>query len=223
LKRPQINENLFFRFLFMKQLVQTVIFLVVVFGCGLTVSFAQTQNKCEPPNVFDYDDDHTLTVQASELLKMPKCYDGKFVRTIGFYRYGFEVSNLFCLECEGSNAAWVDTSNFYAAVKRCTSPENLKKLESKNGKTLGVVVLGILRTRLTFENQSNPKDKDSKRMSELVSGGGFGHMNAYDSEFSPICFEQVEDFGNNYLLPSGADEKTLKRMKSWYDKAYDKL
>src|SRR4051812_24464004 len=107
----------------MKQLIQTAIFIVIVFVCGLTASFAQTQSNCTPPNIFDYDDDNTLTVEASNLLKQPKCYNGKFVRTIGFYRYGFEVSDLFCLECEGSGAAWVDTSNFYAAVKRCTSPE----------------------------------------------------------------------------------------------------
>jgi hypothetical protein len=158
-----------------------------------------------------------LTVDAKSLLEKPKCYDGKFVRTIGFYSYGFEMSYLYCPDCGNNRLAWVNTENYYAAIKRCTSPENFKKLDSKNGATLGVVVFGILKTRLDFETQKSPKDILSKRLSETV--GGFGHMNAYDSEFSPICFEEVEAFGKYSIVD---DEKTQKRMKKWYEKMTEK-
>jgi hypothetical protein len=205
-----------------KTIIKIAAFAFVVFVCSLT-PFGQERNKCAPPNVFDYDDDHTLTVEVGSLLKEPKCYDGMFVRTIGFYLQGFEVSKLFCLDCQDTGGAWVNTENYYAAMKRCTSAENLKKLRAKDEATFGVVVLGVLKTRLGFNNPTPPKDIGSKRMSELVTGGGYGHMNAYDSEFSPICFEQVEVFSNDYLTHSAEGEKTLKRMKQWYEKAYEKL
>lgn len=188
----------------------------MIFVCSLTV-FAQSQKDCEPPNVFDYDDENTLTVDAETLLEKPKCYDGKFIRTIGFYSYGFEMSSLYCPNCGNNRLAWVSTEKFYAAIKCCTSPENFKKIDSKKGATLGVVVLGILKTRLNFENQDSPKDIGSKRLSETL--GGFGHMNAYDSEFSPICFEEVEVFSKYSIVD---DKNTLNKMKKWYEKMFQK-
>lgn len=202
----------------MKTMTKVIGFALVIFVCSLTC-IGQERNNCEPLNLFDYDEDHTLTVEARDLLKRPKCYDGMFVRTIGFYYRGFEVSRLFCLDCPPTSVAWVNTGNFYAAMKRCTSAENLKKL-SKDEVTYGVVVLGVLKTRLGFNEQ--PKDIGSKRMSDLVRGG-YGHMNAYDSEFSPICFEQVELFSNAYLSQSPEGEKTRKQMSTWYARMYQKL
>ena len=146
----------------MNTIIKATAFAFVVFVCSLTC-IAQERNNCVPPNLFDYDDDHTLTIEASELLKQPKCYDGMFVRTIGFYYRGFEVSRLFCLDCPGTSVAWVDTGNFYAAMKRCTSATDLKKLWSKDEATYGVVVLGVLKTRLGFNEQ--PKDIGSKPVS----------------------------------------------------------
>lgn len=200
----------------MKKLIHINIVFAVIFIFGMT-AFAQSQKDCQPPNVFDYDDEHILTVNAETLLQKPKCYDGKFIRTIGFYSFGFEMSSLYCLTCGNNRTAWFNLENYYAAIKRCTSPENFKKLDSKNGATLGVVVLGVMKTKLTFENQDAPKDIGSKRLSETV--GGFGHMNAYDSEFSPICFEEVEVF-SKYSVAD--DEKTQNRMKKWYEKMIEK-
>jgi hypothetical protein len=196
---------------------KTFIFIVL---CSLTC-VAQEQKRCEPASVFDYDDDQTLTVEAKDLLTKPKCYDGMFVRTIGFYFTGFEVSRLFCLDCPETSVAWINTGNFYAAMKRCTSTQNLKKLSSKEMGTYGVVILGVLNTKLGFNEQA--KDIGSKRLSDVVARGGYGHMNAYDSEFSPICFEHVEAFSNAYMSQSAAGEKTRKQMSTWYARMYQKL
>ena len=204
----------------MKTIIKATAFAFVVIVCSLTC-VAQERNSCALPNLFDYDEDHTLTVEASDLLKQPKCYDGMFVRTIGFYQTGFEVSRLFCLDCPSSSVAWVETDNFYAPMKRCTSPANMKKLSSKDMGTYGVVVLGVLRTNLRFNEQ--PKDIGSKRFSDVTTRGGYGHMNAYDSEFSPICFEQVEVFNNEYMTQSPEGEKTRKQMSTWYARMYQKL
>ena len=169
----------------MNKIVKPTIFIFIVFVCSLTC-IAQEQSRCEPPSVFDYGDDHTLNVEASDLLKQPKCYDGKFVRAIGFYYRGFEVSRLFCLDCNAGAVAWVEMDNFYAAIKQCTSPANLKKLQSKDEVTYGVVVLGVLKTRRAYNEK--PKDIGSKRLGESI--GGYGHMGAYDTEFSPICLSR---------------------------------
>jgi hypothetical protein len=195
----------------------SVIFIVLYFASGYS-TFAQASNKCTSSSAFDYDDEHTLTIDAGLLLQEPKCYDGVFVRTFGFYSYGFEMSSLSCPDCGNKKVAWVNMEKFHAAIKRCTSPENFKKLTSKNGATLGVVVLGVLNTRLDFDDQSSPTDIGAKRLSEMA--GGFGHMNMYDNEFSPICFEQVEAF-STYSIAT--NEKTLRRMKQWHEKMSDKL
>ena len=204
----------------MNNILKTTTSLFIVFLCSFTC-VAQEKKKCEPPSVFDYDADHTLTVEAKDLLKNPKCYDGMFVRTIGFYDTGFEVSRLFCLDCPNSNVAWINTDNFYGAMKRCTSPENLKKLSSKEMGTYGVVILGVLKTKLGFDEQ--PKEIGSKRFSDIAARGGYGHMNAYDTEFSPICFEQVEVFSSRYMSQSTERDKELKRMRDWYRRMFEKL
>jgi hypothetical protein len=129
----------------MKPIINITLYTVIFLIFGLTV-FAQSPNDCSPPDVFDYDDEHTLTVDAKTLLEKTKCYDGKFVRTISFYSYGFEMFSLFCPDCGNNRIAWVNTENHYTAIKRCTSPVNFKKLNSNNGATLGVVVLGIFKT-----------------------------------------------------------------------------
>ena len=201
---------------FTRQITTALLCITFILICDSSIA-AQSKSDCPPPNVFDYDDEQTLTVDAETLLKEAKCYDGRFVRTFGFFSYGFEMSQLFCPDCGNNKLAWVNTSNFYAAIKRCTLPENLKKIELKNGAVLGIVVLGIFKTNLNFETQKSPKDTNSKRISEF---GGYGHMGAYDSEFSPICFEEVEVF-SKYMITD--DENTLKRMKKWYEKKSEKL
>jgi hypothetical protein len=201
----------------MRRIINASLCIAFILICVSSIA-AQSKSDCTPPNVFDYDDDETLTLDAETLLKEPKCYDGKFVRTFGFYSYGFEMSQLFCPNCGNGRRAWINTSNFYAAIKRCTLPENLKKIELKNGATLGIVVLGVFKTNLDFETQKSPKDLNSKLISESI--GGYGHMGAYDSEFSPICFEEVEVF-SKYMVTD--DEKTMKRMKKWYEKKSEQL
>lgn len=175
----------------MKVFIQSVIFITVIFVCNLAVS-AQTQNNCISTNSLN--NDQILTVGANLLLKEPKCYDGKVIRTFGFYRFGFDASHLFCMDCENSDLALVNTSNFYLFIKRCSLKKDLKKVESKSNKILGVVVLGVLNTK-----------------------GGYGVSGVYDSEFSPICFERVDVLSNDESSPATASPKTLKRMRDWYE------
>jgi hypothetical protein len=64
-----------------------------------------------------------------------------------------------------------------------------------------------------LDTQKSLKDLSSKRLSETV--GWFGHINAYDSEFSPICFKEIESFSQYSIVD---DEETQNRMKKWYEK-----
>lgn len=166
--------------------------IITVFVCSLTIS-AQTQNDCKPKNLLG--DNEILTVEANLLLKEPKCYDGQFIRTFGFYRLNLEAPLLFCMDCGNVNPAWFNTSNFFTVAKRCSSKQDFKEITSKKERVLGIVVLGILKTK-----------------------GGYGAGKAHDIEFSPICFERVDFLTNDRSAPYTSDQKTTKQMRDWYQK-----
>ena len=49
-------------------------------------------------------------VTFCDLLRNPEKYNGQQVRVRATYRYGFEWSQLFCLECLEKSQAWLDTT-----------------------------------------------------------------------------------------------------------------
>jgi len=188
----------------MKLLRKTLTYLLaLVCACLISSAIAQGQNRagtqpCTPISPLAYEDG-VPTVQLEMLLKEPQCYDGKFIRTYGFYRYGFEISELYCLDCKSSGLIWFDSESYFAAYKRCTSKENQKRLDSENGRTVGVAVLGVVRT-----------------------GGGFGHLNGSQHQFSVICIDEVKVFANDYAIPQYLSAKTLREMRDWYKQASEK-
>ncbi len=133
------------------------------------------------------------TISATDAHDFPQCVDGKFIRLFGVYRTAFENSDLY--DPTGNGATWISYSPFYSAVKRCSSPQALKLMERKGGGTFGFVAMGVFK-----------------------SGGGFGHDNAWESEFQLICVEEVKDLAKTGVLFQSQTPKVQKQILDWYAK-----
>jgi hypothetical protein len=168
--------------------------------CAMSNVFGQvlkpTDKPCTPTSALAYEDG-VPTVTLESLLSEPHCYEGKFIRTYGFFRSGEEVSELYCLDCERSGLIWLDFEEFYPANKRCVAGGANK---DAFGKTVGFAGLGVFRT-----------------------GGGFGHLNASRHKLSVVCIDEITVLAKNWVGGSlGLPEKTLRRMRNWYQKASEK-
>jgi hypothetical protein len=178
----------------------TFFIALLIAGCLLGSASGQEKSRadkkrCTPISALAYEDGvPTITLEA--LFKEPDCYEGKFIRTYGFFRSGDEISQLYCLDCESSGLIWLDFEEFYPANKRCVAGGGNK---DTFGKTVGFAALGVFRT-----------------------GGGFGHLNGSRHKFSVICIDEVTVLAKDWSVPQSLPEKTLRQMRDWYKKASEK-
>ncbi len=84
------------------------------------------------------------TVEYCDLIKNPEIFDGKEVTVRATYRYGFEWSEIFCIECRDFGKTWLEIG--YITKK---SERVLKKLPKDDG-TVNAVFTG------TFESSKGP-------------------------------------------------------------------
>jgi len=87
-------------------------------------------------------------VNFCDLIRNPEAYDGKTITVRATYRYGFEWSELYCLECLDKGKAWLELPS--------TLDDASTKQLKLTPKGAGIVNLTVT---ATFE-----------------SGGHFGHM-----------------------------------------------
>ena len=153
------------------------------------------QKPCPPISALAYEDG-VPTIPLEPLLSEPQCYEGKFIRTYGFFRSGDEISELYCLDCKSYGLIWLDFEEFYPANKRCVAGGGNK---DTFGRTVGFAALGVFKT-----------------------GGGFGHLNASRHKFSVICIDEVTVLAKDWSVPQSLPEKTLRQMRNWYKKASEK-
>src|SRR5713226_1071230 len=96
------------------------------------------------------------TVPFCDLIRNPKLYDQKIVRVTAIYRYGYEWSQLYCLDCNDVGATWVELDDSFATN---TDPKLAKKIRENGfrGRTVRIVAVGQF----------------------YGTGGGYGHMGSY--------------------------------------------
>jgi len=90
-------------------------------------------------------------VTFCDLVRNPDKYNGKEVIVRATYRYGFEWSELYCLDCLDQGKTWLDRT----VDLEDTSARSLKKMPKGAG-IVNLTVQGV-----------------------FVSGGAFGHENGY--------------------------------------------
>jgi len=127
--------------------------------------------------------DEPVMAAYCDIVNDPIKFDGKPIIVWATYRYGFEVQELFCLECRDQGKAWLEFSD--ALDKK--SRNALKKLPKREG-TINAVFRG------TFE----------------ASGGPYGHLE-YRFKFVVTEVRQPEVVSKSgwapEYLPSTAQQK----------------
>jgi hypothetical protein len=113
------------------------------------------------------------TISYCELLREPNLYQGKFVRVAATWNYGFEWSYLYHRECMSRvNKAWVE---FVDEDAGCQQTKKVTK-RLKDG----------------FDNKA-----DVVAVGTLSGGGGYGHMNGYQYQFTIKCLEGAKQIPAN--------------------------
>jgi hypothetical protein len=98
-----------------------------------------------------------------DLLRNPEKYNGKEVIVRATYRYGFEWSQLYCLDCLDQGKAWLDMTVSFED----TSARSLKRMPKYAG-IVNLTVQGV-----------------------FVTGGTYGHLNGYRYKIEPYKISDV--------------------------------
>ena len=98
-----------------------------------------------------------------DLIRSAEKYNGKEVTVRATYRYGFEWSELYCLDCLDHGKAWLEMP----VTLKDTSDSSLKKMPKDAG-IVNLTVQGV-----------------------FLSGGTFGHSNAYRFKIEPTKISNV--------------------------------
>ena len=102
-------------------------------------------------------------VTFCDLLRSPDKYNGKEVRVRATYRYGFEWSELYCLDCLDKGKAWLDL------VAVGTTAEPAFRRLPKGAGIVNLTVEGV-----------------------FVSGNTYGHQNGYRYQITPGKISDVK-------------------------------
>jgi len=140
-----------------------------------TLSRATAQNQKYP------------TVSYCDLMRSPEQYRGKVVRVSAIYRYGFEWSELYCLECVSEARTWVDLDETFVSSTKA----NLRKKIGPHGVTGRTV-------RVTMVGRFDV--------------GGYGHMGAYRFRLMVDRLEDAKVIVDDSSLPSALPKKVLSRI-----------
>jgi hypothetical protein len=116
-----------------------------------------------------------------DLIRNPEKYNGKEVTIRATYRYGFEWSELYCLDCLDKGKAWLAMPT---ALQE-TSARSLKRMPKGAG-IVNVTVQGV-----------------------FISGGTFGHSNAYRYKIEPSKISDVVVLQKGMKSPG--EEKSIEK------------
>jgi hypothetical protein len=116
-----------------------------------------------------------------DLIRSPEKYNGQEVTIRATYRYGFESSELDCLDCLDQGKAWLDMPT----ALEDTSAKSLKKMPKGTG-IVNLTVQGV-----------------------FVSGGTFGHSNAYRYKVEPTKTSDVSVLQKGMKSPE--EEKNVEK------------
>jgi len=107
------------------------------------------------------------TVAFCDLLKNPQSFEQKRVRIKATYRYGFEWSELYCLNCRDMGLVWLDFDDTFDSLTKRKVKKKIKW--SEKGRTVNIVAVG-----------------------KFYAKGKYGHMGGYPYKFVAEYFESAE-------------------------------
>jgi len=132
-------------------------------------------------------DDEYATVSYCDLVRNAERYNGKLIRVSAIYRYGFEWSELYCLECVSEARTWVDVDESFASSTKSGVRKKIGDHGFK-GRTVRVIMVG------------------------RFDVGGYGHMGAYRSRLLVSRLEKADVVLNESPVPNALPKKLLKKV-----------
>jgi hypothetical protein len=128
------------------------------------------------------------TVSYCYLMRKPEQYSGKVVRVSAIYRYGFEWSELYCLECVSEARTWVDLDEIFVSSTKASMRKKIGP-HGFEGRTVRVIMVG-----------------------RFAEGGGYGHMGAYRFRLLVDHMENAEVILNDSPSPNALPKEVLNRI-----------
>lgn len=133
-------------------------------------------------------DDKYTTVAYCDLVRNPERYDQKLVRVSAVYRYGYEWSELYCLECATEAKTWIDFDESFSSSTKASIRKKLGDNGFK-GRTVLVTMVG-----------------------KFDAGGGYGHMGAYRFRLLVSQVEKADVILNDSPSPNALPKQVLTRI-----------
>jgi hypothetical protein len=130
------------------------------------------------------------TVAFCDLIRNPKVHDQKTVRIKAIYRYGYEWSELYCLDCIDAGKVWVELDDSFATN---TDIKLAKRIGDNGfpGRTVSIVAVGEF----------------------YGTGGGYGHQGSYRYKFRITRLEQASILLNDSPIPAKLPKSVLPRVR----------
>lgn len=132
------------------------------------------------------------TVAFCDLLTNAEDFEGKTIRIKATYRYGFEVSELFCLDCRDKGLVYLGFEDDFDSITKSSVRKKVKWNE--RGRTVNVLAVG-----------------------KFYSKGGYGHMGGSPYKFVAQYFEAADIILKDapVLLPPDVKPKaTCSKVKT---------
>ncbi len=133
-------------------------------------------------------DRESATVTYCDLIRNPERYKGKLVRVSAIYRYGYEWSELYCLECMNEGRTWVEFDESYVSSTKASIRKKIGGNGFK-GRTVRVLMVG-----------------------RFASGGAYGHMGAYRFRFLVSRLEKADVILNDSPSANALPKAVLSRI-----------
>jgi hypothetical protein len=133
-------------------------------------------------------DRDAATVTYCDLIRNPERYKGKLVRVSAIYRYGYEWSELYCLECMNEGRTWVEFDETFVSSTKASIRKKIGENGFK-GRTVRVVMVG-----------------------RFDSGGAYGHMGAYRFGLLVDRLEKADVILNDSPSPNALPKAVLSRI-----------
>jgi hypothetical protein len=127
-------------------------------------------------------------VAYCDLVRNPERHKQKLVRVSAVYRYGYEWSELYCLECATEGKTWVDFDESFSSSTKASIKKKLGDNGFK-GRTVLVTMVG-----------------------KFDAGGGYGHMGAYRFRLLVSQVEKADVILNDSPSPNALPKQVLTRI-----------
>ena len=130
--------------------------------------------------------DDPPAIPLCKVLASPERFKDTSVTVIGTYRVGYEASELYCLSCSESDRVWVEFDSVDGGEKVSKA---IGRLLHKNNGTVNGLFTGVFHF-----------------------GGGYGHMAAYQIEFSDGSASNLKVVDRLGLPPSRLSDDSRRKV-----------